>query len=135
MPLISWSNEYSVGVKSLDSQHINLFNILNELHESMKNGQDQVSFRPLLQRLLQFSQEHFAEEEKFLERMRYPGLARQRAQHNAMTVRVAEFLTRYVQGEKSLTGELLFFLSDWLRKHILCEDKEYTAWAARRGAA
>jgi len=38
MPLISWSNEYSVGVKSLDSQHINLFNILNELHESMKNG-------------------------------------------------------------------------------------------------
>jgi hemerythrin len=135
MPLITWSNEFSVGVKSLDSQHINLFNILNELHEAMKNGNDQVVCGPLLHKLLDYTREHFAAEEKILEAMRYPDLARQRAQHNAMTVRVAEFITVYKMGKRPVSVELLFFLSDWLRKHILQEDKEYSVWLARRGAA
>lgn len=135
MPLINWSDKFSVGVKSLDSQHINLFKILNELHDSMKSGNDQSTVTPLLHKLLTYAREHFAEEEKLLQQVKYPGLGRQRAQHHAITIRVVEFLSRYKTDQKAFTFELILFLSDWLRKHILREDKEYSAWVSRRCAA
>jgi hemerythrin len=135
VPLVAWSENYSVGVQTLDSQHINLFDLLNELHERMKSGTDVGNTGPLLRRLLDYTRFHFTAEEKVMQAAHFPGFAKHREQHDAMTQRVTEFLVLYESGHKVLNVDLLFFLRDWLHNHILREDREYSAWLKQEGVA
>jgi hemerythrin len=35
MPLVSWSDELSVGIEEIDEQHRQFINIMNELHSAI----------------------------------------------------------------------------------------------------
>jgi hemerythrin-like metal-binding protein len=123
-----------VGVKTIDQQHAGLFAIVNELHGAMLKGQAKNVAGPLLDKLLKYTEQHFAYEERMMEAAKYPGLAVHRGHHGDLTRQVREFITRYKRGDGALTVELLHFLSDWLTKHIQHEDKEYAPWLNRHAA-
>lgn len=39
MPLMTWNdNEFSVNIKELDTHHKRLFDLVNDLHDTMKQG-------------------------------------------------------------------------------------------------
>ena len=38
MPLMTWTDKYSVNIKEVDSQHVKLVDLLNGFHEAMKLG-------------------------------------------------------------------------------------------------
>ncbi len=125
MPLVAWSSDYSVGVMSIDGQHSKLFDILNELHDAMKTGQGKTVTGALLDKLMSYTKEHFSCEERLMEAAGYPGLAKHRTHHEALTRQVGEFMTRFQRGEGTVTVDLLIFVRDWLKNHIQREDKEY----------
>lgn len=133
MPFLTWSNEYSVGVRAADNQHTNLFNILNDLHDAMKNGQGQKAASTLLRKLVDYTVSHFAAEEKLMESTGYPGLEVHRIQHKALTRQVGEFMARLEKGERAISLDLLDFLRDWLKNHIQGDDKAYGPWLNQRG--
>lgn len=133
MALMSWNSDLSVGVKALDGQHSVLFNMVNELHAAMMQGQAKSATGSLLGKLLKYTRDHFSAEEKLLAATNYPGLARHRMQHFELTKQVEEFTARYERGECSINVRLLKFLSDWLTRHIQHEDKEYGPWLNRNG--
>jgi hemerythrin len=134
MPLFTWSNTYSVGVETLDSQHTNLFAIMNGLHDAMRAGQGQQVTGPMLRRLVKYTQTHFAAEEMMMEATGYPGLARHRIQHLALTQKVFELMTQFERSEVTVKFDLLAFLHDWWINHIQHEDKEYGPWMKQRAA-
>lgn len=134
MSLLTWNDSFSVGVKTIDQQHSGLFAIVNELHAAMLKGQAKNVAGPLLDKLLKYTEQHFAYEERMMEAAKYPGLAVHRGHHRDLTRQVGEFMTRYKRGDGALTVELLHFLSDWLTKHIQHEDKEYSPWLNRHAA-
>jgi len=134
MPLFTWSNTYSVGVETLDSQHTNLFAIMNGLHDAMSAGKGQQVTGPMLRRLVKYTQTHFAAEEMMMEATGYPGLARHRLEHLALTQKVNELITRFERGEVTVKLELPGFLHDWWVDHIQREDKEYSPWMKQRAA-
>jgi hemerythrin-like metal-binding protein len=125
MALVTWNSNYSVGVKSIDSQHTVLFDILNELHEAMMKGQAAPITGPLLKKLVKYTQEHFAAEEKMLEAARYPGLQEHKAKHAELIKQVQEFVAKHDRGEITVNLHLMNFLRDWLTNHIQKVDKEY----------
>lgn len=125
MPLLAWSSEYSVGVKSIDSQHTKLFEILNELHDAMMSGQGKSVTGALLEKLVRYTREHFSCEERLMEAAGYPELPKHRMQHEALTRQVGDFMSRYQKGEGTVNVDLLVFVRDWLKNHIQREDKEY----------
>lgn len=133
MPLFTWTSDYSVGVKAIDSQHTNLFNILNELHDAMKAGQGQSVSGTLLRKLVSYTKEHFAAEERLMESTRYPGIADHREHHKALTQQVGKLVARLEKGEAAVNVDLLIFLRDWLKNHIQREDKEYGPWLNEHG--
>src|ERR1017187_1019246 len=84
MALLTWNSKYSVGVKTLDSQHTVLFGILNDLHAAMLKGQAQSLTGPLLRKLVDYTQTHFSTEERMLTEARYPGLADHKVKHSEL---------------------------------------------------
>ena len=131
MSLLTWNDSFSVGVKTIDQQHSGLFAIVNELHAAMMTGKAKNVLGALLDKLVKYTVEHFAYEERMMEAAKYPTLVTHRAHHTDLTKQVGDFMARYKRGDGALNIELLRFLSDWLTKHIQHEDKEYVPWLNR----
>jgi len=125
MALITWSSKYSVGVEVLDNQHKALIDILNEFHAASIRGKAQQVAGPLIRRMVSQAAEHFATEERLLESSSYPGLAGHRKAHQELTAKVAEFVLRHEKGDTTMYMQLLYFMRDWLAKHMQTLDHEY----------
>ncbi|MGD0736785.1 MAG: bacteriohemerythrin [Terracidiphilus sp.] len=133
MAFMTWNNQYSVGVASMDDQHSVLFRILNELHDAMKQGHAQTVTGPLLRNLVDYTHRHFASEEALMTTAAYPGLAAHRAKHRDLIKQVDAFAARFEHGDIMLSIDLFNFLRDWLTTHIQKDDKEYGPWLSQHG--
>jgi hemerythrin-like metal-binding protein len=125
MPLMMWDNRFSVGVKSIDDQHIVLFGYLNDLHDAMLKGEGSKMTGPLLKKLADYTRTHFAEEEKMMAAASYPRLTEHQAKHKELMKHVDAYAVRFGRGEATLNLHLMNFLRDWLTTHILKVDHQY----------
>ena len=133
MALLTWNDDYLVGVRTLDNQHSLLFNHVNELHAAMVSGQARNMTGLVLRRLLRYARGHFSAEEAMMAASNFPGLAQHRNKHRGLTKHVEEFEARFERGEGAINSQLLSFLCDWLTNHIQNSDKEYGPWINRTG--
>lgn len=135
MALLEWSPEYSVNVSQMDEQHRNLITMINQLHESISNGTGNETIKPVLDELLDYTAYHFITEEKLLEQHGYYGLRQQKKEHETLTWRVLDLRSRYEAGEGVEPMEVLGFLTEWLKNHLLVSDKEYGAFLNSKGVS
>jgi hemerythrin len=133
MALMTWRNQYSVGVETLDDQHKSLMKALNELHAASMRGQAQKVAGPLLSQLVSLASGHFSAEEKLMESIKFPGLALHRAKHKELAGMIAEFVTRHEKGDTTVYTQLLYFMRDWQTKHMQTEDQDYAGWLRAHG--
>lgn len=133
MVLLEWRQEFSVSVSEMDEQHKLLINVINELGESINNGSDRNALKPILDQLLDYTAYHFVTEEKLLERYEYPGLIKQKQEHETLTWQVLDLRSRYDAGEGVKPMEVLGFLTGWLKKHLLESDKQYGPYLNSKG--
>ena len=132
MGIITWSNDYSVRVKELDNQHHKLFDLVNDLHESMRIGKGKAIIESVLNGLVDYAKTHLAYEEQLMKSHGYSGYASQKMAHDALTRQVSEYVERHKEG-KITTIEIMGFLKDWLTKHILGSDKMYSKFFNDKG--
>ncbi len=126
MAIFEWSEKYSVGIAKLDHQHQTLFEIINQLHSAMSSGQGQSELGVILDRPIDYTQNHFANEEKIMTHHGYLQLAEHRQAHVELTQQVLDFKEKYRSGKIGLSIQLTQFLKNWLTTHILGEDKQYS---------
>jgi hemerythrin-like metal-binding protein len=126
--MFEWSNDYSVGVQSVDAQHQNLFAMARELHTAMTSGQGKASLAKILDRLVQYTAAHFAHEERLMRLADYPGLESHAAEHRALTRKVLDFQADFQAGRTALTVQLLQFLRTWLQNHIQHSDQAFAPY-------
>ena len=129
----SWKRRYSVGVKDMDKQHQDIMDRLNELHEQMMGGKVNEAVAPLISGLVSLAAEHFAAEERLLESTQFPGLANHRAKHQELSQKVEEFIARHEIGDKAAYSQFMYFVRDWMTKHMEQEDQAYAPWLAKQG--
>jgi hemerythrin-like metal-binding protein len=123
--MFEWKPQFSVGIKSIDGQHQNLFAIARELYGAMSSGQGKQAVGQILSRLAHYTAIHFAHEERLLQTSNYPGLAKHKLEHQRLTERVQAFQADFEAGRVALSVQLLQFLRDWLEHHIQTEDTAY----------
>ena len=133
MTLLKWTKKYSVGVKSLDEQHVKLVDDLNKLHAEMLKGNAQSVAGDLASGAIERVNNHFSAEERLMEDTKFPGLAQHQAEHRAIAVKVAEFVAFYKQDDQAMYPPLLRFMGNWLHNHMLTVDKQYTKWMNEHG--
>ena len=124
--MFEWTPQYAVNISSIDGQHQNLFRMVADLHAAMGAGQGKAVLGKLLDRLVQYTEVHFAHEERLMSLHGYPELEAHAAQHRALTAKVLAFRADFESGKAFITVQVLQFLNDWLRHHIAGSDQKYT---------
>jgi len=66
-PLINWNDEFSVGIDAIDREHTRMLRLINSIDEVIQEGGSYEQFAPILDDLIDFTNRHFAHEEKLLE--------------------------------------------------------------------
>ena len=133
MALFEWSNDLSVNIAEIDAQHRQLVAMINSLNEAMKQRKGKEALDKTLADLLSYAQKHFATEEGYFTRFGYPQAAAHKAKHTAFTEKVYDFKEEYEAGKLTLTLDVMNFLKDWLKNHILGEDKKYGPFLNEKG--
>lgn len=128
MSLFRWTEDYSVGVQDMDKHHKKLFDILNLLHASLKEGKAADMIDKIIHELLEYTKYHFGEEEKLMQRIGYSDLPQQQKAHQKF---ISE-IEGYEEKAKIKTGSagylsprISILLTDWLKNHIGGMDKKY----------
>lgn len=132
MALISWQDNLSVGVEKFDKQHKELINITNELHDAMLSGKTKEIIGEVLHRLTNYTVTHFADEEKMMLAHNYPGYQAHKTAHETLVKQVKEVIQKHESG-LPINMEVMQFLKEWLRKHIMGEDKAYGSFFNSKG--
>lgn len=133
MGLIKWDDHYSVKISKFDQEHQHLVDVINHLYESMKVGKGQVELGKILEELVDYTRQHFANEEALMLKHAYPKYAEHKASHDHLTQQVLEFKSQYEAGKIGLSVQMMNFLKEWLVKHILDEDKDYSTFFEAKG--
>ncbi|MBF0570166.1 MAG: hemerythrin family protein [Candidatus Omnitrophica bacterium] len=133
MEIVSWSESYSVGVAEIDAQHKKLVSILNLLVSSMAQGAEKKVLSSILTDLAEYAGYHFDTEERYMEKFNFPGLESHRMEHQWFKTKVTTLLEADKNGEPVVAVELLEFLWEWLRKHILGVDQKFSACFRENG--
>lgn len=132
MALIQWNDDFSVHVKEIDLQHMKLVNLINELHQAMKEAKGKDVVGKILTDLISYTKFHFTTEERLMKSSNYPDFQNHKLEHENLTQKVISFQEQFMDGKLSLPIEVIQFLKDWLLKHIMGSDKKYVPYMAEK---
>jgi hemerythrin len=125
--LVTWSDRYSVGIARIDAEHQKLIGLLNDLYSAMLEGRGRTVIDQVLHGMADYTQTHFANEERLMQLHRYPGYEAHKAEHENLTRQVKHLQEEARAGKPVISMEVMRFLQHWLTDHILGVDKQYSA--------
>lgn len=119
---IVWQDAYSVGLPAIDEEHLRLINLINQFNEALVDEKAHEILVSTFDRLIDYSVEHFKNEEALMRSKQYEGLEAHIAEHQRLmeTVMALNQEKRYLF-PKSVSE----FLNMWLVDHILDCDMQY----------
>jgi len=133
MALFDWKESYSVNIKEIDNQHKMLVSTLNELYEAMRTRQAKEIIDGILKSMSDYAGFHFSTEEALLKKHFYPEFTQHKKEHEAFVKKVSDFIEKHKAGSLMLSMEVMNFLKDWLKSHIMGVDKKYSPFLNQKG--
>lgn len=128
MSLFKWSSAHSVYLPEIDAEHRAIYRLGDELHKALLAGAGPGQLQPILVNLLESVEQHLRHEEMLMRAMHYTAFAWHKRQHDAARKRSKELAGRIAGGDAASAGELLKFLSVWLRDHMAVADRMMGAY-------
>lgn len=126
MAFVEWNAALEIGVAEIDYQHRNLVSMLNALQHAIESGEAREHLAEILEELDLYVINHFATEERVMDRIHYEHAPQHRAEHQQLAETVHQHRLAFARGEGS-ADELQQFLIRWLLQHIAGSDGEIGA--------
>ncbi len=133
MALINWDDSLSVGIESVDKQHMKLVEMINEFYENIRSKSNKEVISALIKDMKNYIEFHFMSEEELLKTNHYPNYMEHKIEHEIFVNKVTDVETRFNSGQLVLSFEITNFLKDWLKKHIKGTDKKYSDFLISKG--
>ncbi len=125
MSVLTWKDEYSVGVPLFDDQHKRIFGFMNELSEAIEGEAENDTLKRIIYDLIEYTRTHFRYEEANLQFYGFPKCKQHKQEHDKLTSEIINFALRLFT-EPNISSELITFLVEWIKDHILGTDTEYS---------
>lgn len=131
-----WSEDLSIGIELLDSQHKELFQHISRLRAAWREGEGRDTLLKTLRFLEEYVAVQFNAEEAYMRRFNYPGLNVHEEEHKDFVKVLSEYRRKFQELDpraeitQFLSMEIARKLSDWLADHIKSVDKNMGAFLA-----
>lgn len=122
---VVWKDYYSVNDPSLDAEHRQVIESINEMYNALEGPAPDVATKRVLDRLVRYTHTHFDHEENLMKEAGYWDFEAHKALHDAMRQRTVGLRTHLTL---VTARDILVFLKDWWVDHIQGEDKKYAVY-------
>jgi hemerythrin-like metal-binding protein len=128
--IVEWDERYSVGIKTIDDQHRELFRLINNFYLACFHDDEnaETNFKMLFHGLINYIKYHFTAEEQLLERIKYPDITAHRRQHREFTRDIIETAESFERGTAFSLKNFARYIRDWMLIHVTLIDKKYTSY-------
>ncbi len=133
MAFFQWEDSYSVKIKEIDDQHKVLVGMIAKLHEALSQGKGKDMMGVIVNELVDYSINHFSLEEKYMQTYGYPNYTSHKKEHYDFINKIDVFRSDFQAGKIMLSLEVMNFLKDWLTKHIMGVDQQYSMFFREKG--
>lgn len=131
----AFTDKYLTGITFIDTEHAKLFELIRDVNDVIHNDTLHDKYDEimrLLAGLRNYTEEHFHDEEEYMESIGYPGLDAQRRAHSAFVEKLVGInlseLDFIDDNQDAYLSELINYLLDWLSNHILKSDLQIAAF-------
>lgn len=125
MSLLSWKEEYLLGIDELDYEHRDLFDCVNDLFEQCSEKADHDTVDDSLGRLHARLAAHFALEESTMRGMKNPHYAAHKAEHDRFLDEVTAVIAAFEEEfDHKNIEELAHRVQAWIVGHITTFDRQ-----------
>jgi len=135
MPLTLWTDDYEVGVESLDGDHIVIFSLINDVDDAIRSGKNEKVVRQILKVLIYHAVAHFQREEMLMRKHGYPGTEAHTAEHFQIMSELQGLLADQENTPAAnVSGKVVDVLTTWVNVHVPNSDMQYRVFFKDRAA-
>lgn len=131
MALFSWSPQYLIGHETIDSEHQELFRLINTFHDQWINRREQQEIAKVLNQLVAYAQQHFQHEEAIMQQHGYPLLGDHQLIHEIMVDNIFKLRQSLETQDLRLEIDTMNFVRSWLVDHVANHDFLFRNFLAR----
>jgi hemerythrin len=126
MRLLSWKDEYSVGIEAVDHEHRELIDLINRLHDELDAPAAKLTVPAFFGDLLKGISAHFALEEKFMRDRGYNALDAHKGDHERLLDDLCAIMDAYEHSEDTTASSWLS-ADTWFTRHFRTHDARFTS--------
>jgi len=131
MHVIECDKTYELGIQIIDDHHRKLIELLNNSYDLLLFSTDKAEIKTILQELADYADYHFNAEEHLMNEVSYKGLMPHVDKHNSFKNQLAVLMQDYLSRSPNVNTDIILFLSDWLKKHILKDDRKFAIYLSK----
>lgn len=128
---MKWTNDLSINIETIDNQHKELINRINDLVNAIKHHICKHKISSVIEFLEEYVDFYFGEEERFMLKFSYPGYQFHKSQHEHFKETLSFLKSELIKieggtkpGPYNLSMATNQVIVDWILDHIARVDKE-----------
>ncbi len=120
-----------------------MIGLINKLHDVWLKSKNEVTASTLLkemetqssviEELIKYTFYHFETEEKYMVKYHYSKYESHKREHENLASQVNAIKRNFDSGKEIKSIDIIKFLTEWLRNHILETDKKYGPYFNKKG--
>jgi hemerythrin len=122
MPLLQWKPFYALGIPSVDLEHREMIQTINDLYATLDNEYDPEAVEGVLGEIHAGISAHFALEERIMRTASYPEYTDHKDSHEDLLDEIRDLMDGFEADPVSGKTLLQNSLSDWFGQHFATFD-------------
>src|SRR5512137_1899276 len=116
--MFDFDKEFKLGIEVIDNEHIKLVDMLNQVYALLSEGQKDAARQYFTETLSSYVNEHFANEEKFMESFGYTGLEEHKKIHENFKKTFQDLVPQIASADETAFRKALTDAFTWIITHI-----------------
>ena len=133
MPILVWSDDYSINVAEIDGQHKKLLEHVNKLHAGVEAQIDRQDLHQRLVELYDYAAFHFASEEELMIQHGMKNVKKHHKEHKLLLRHLKHVCNAVSEGKRPAFYSQYDVSNDWFLAHIMDFDKKMGAFLNSKG--
>jgi hemerythrin len=130
--LFDFDAEFKLGISEIDREHAKLVNMLNDVHALLHDGKKEEARTYFRQTLTAYVIEHFANEEIYMESIKFPQIEEHKKIHDNFKQSFVKSLPLIDSYDEAAFRNALTDTYTWIINHIGKTDRKYAIYSQEK---